>query len=805
MGGQGGIGGNGLDVTVRSDAAITTQGSKSHGILAQSIGGGGGNGGFAISGAVAIDSVGVSVAVGGKGNAGGNASTVNVESTGPITTAGAEANGIMAQSIGGGGGDGGLSIAGTISSGNGSLAASIGGNGGRGGTSAQVTVLNSDTVTTTGDQAAGIVAQSIGGSGGNGGLSIAGTLNATTGKSLNVSFSLGGAGATGGNAGPVTVTNNSAITTGNKADPGDNDDPTDNAHGILAQSVGGGGGNGGLSGAFTLGVQGETTNVNLSAAVGGKGGSAGTGGAVYVNNTGGGAITTYSSQSHGIMAQSVGGSGGNGGLSVDQTVQALASGSSSTVNLSLAVGGKGGSGSTGGNAQIDNAAGIDTWGDASHGLFASSVGGSGGSGGTVVTSAFNCKASVCQLDPSAPKPTSAYNYNLQVGIGGGGGTGSNGGTATVNSSGAIHTRGNGSYGIYAYSIGGGGGDGGDASGAAGVPLTDRTDFYKSVSVRVGGTSGSTGNGGTVNVTHSTAAITTDGINSAGIFAQSVGGGGGRGGTGAAGFVGGISVGGSGGSSGNGGAVTVRLLNGGSHHDQRAGGAVRRAAGQRLLRHLRAERGRRWRRGRRCQSRHHPGGTGLVQHRCGRGLPQPGRIGRRWRARERRGGRERQHRGQQRRRRPGPERGRRRRPQRDGRLRRERPDDGRQLLCRRYRRQRLGRRGPGDPDRRHHLDHRRRCARHLRPEHRRQAGQHPCGHGRERHRQRQRHRQGDRCGCQRHHGAERGPGRQRHRQDHGRRPVPWSRAAPATAARSLSSTATPTTPSSTAARWAHPLA
>ena len=61
---------------------------------------------------------------------------------------------------------------------------------------------------------------------------------------------------------------------------------------------------------------------------------AGTGGAVYVDNTGGGAITTYSSQSHGIIAQSVGGSGGNGGLSVDQTVQALASGSSSTSTTS---------------------------------------------------------------------------------------------------------------------------------------------------------------------------------------------------------------------------------------------------------------------------------------------------------------------------------------------------------------------------------------------------------------------------------------------------------------------------------------
>jgi hypothetical protein len=71
--------------------------------MAQSIGGGGGNGGFAIS-ASGAENAALSLALGGKGGAGGTAQLASVDSTGNITTKGAQADGIIAQSLGGGGG-----------------------------------------------------------------------------------------------------------------------------------------------------------------------------------------------------------------------------------------------------------------------------------------------------------------------------------------------------------------------------------------------------------------------------------------------------------------------------------------------------------------------------------------------------------------------------------------------------------------------------------------------------------------------------------------------------------------------------
>ena len=50
--------------------SIDTSGDNSHGIFAQSVGGGGGNGGYAVAGSIG-DGVSVSVAVGGNAGAGG--------------------------------------------------------------------------------------------------------------------------------------------------------------------------------------------------------------------------------------------------------------------------------------------------------------------------------------------------------------------------------------------------------------------------------------------------------------------------------------------------------------------------------------------------------------------------------------------------------------------------------------------------------------------------------------------------------------------------------------------------------------
>jgi len=115
FGGSGGIGGSGSAVNVGSlsdplHGAITTSGDRSYGIMAQSIGGGGGNGGFAVSGSL-LGFASVDLAFGGKGGTGGHGSAVSVISDADVHTGGEIAHGILAQSIGGGGGSGGWSLA----------------------------------------------------------------------------------------------------------------------------------------------------------------------------------------------------------------------------------------------------------------------------------------------------------------------------------------------------------------------------------------------------------------------------------------------------------------------------------------------------------------------------------------------------------------------------------------------------------------------------------------------------------------------------------------------------------------------
>jgi hypothetical protein len=86
-------------VNVETDGgSIWTGGDNSHGILAQSIGGGGGNGGFSVAGS-AITSP-VKVSIGGNGGPGGSGGQVHVASGSDIETEGSDAHGIAAQSIG---------------------------------------------------------------------------------------------------------------------------------------------------------------------------------------------------------------------------------------------------------------------------------------------------------------------------------------------------------------------------------------------------------------------------------------------------------------------------------------------------------------------------------------------------------------------------------------------------------------------------------------------------------------------------------------------------------------------------------
>jgi hypothetical protein len=194
------------------------------GLLAQSIGGGGGNAGtalaksFAAAGDPQFPTVQFSTAVGGKGGSGGAGGTVNVSTTGALTTAGSSAFGLLAQSIGGGGGNGADSTAGgTVAAGKAGglqLNTAIGGSGSKASGGGSVTVANastSATIRTSGDNATALLAQSIGGGGGNGGggnansaapnLAAAGV---SAGFVLGISTAVGGTAGGGGGGGKGT-------------------------------------------------------------------------------------------------------------------------------------------------------------------------------------------------------------------------------------------------------------------------------------------------------------------------------------------------------------------------------------------------------------------------------------------------------------------------------------------------------------------------------------------------------------------------------------------------------------------------
>ena len=94
MGGKGAAGGNGGVVNVTNEATIQTYGGNARGIYAQSIGGGGGDGGNA----------GGFVGVGGEGSGTSDGGDVTVTNHGLIETEGYRSHAIFAESVGGGGG-----------------------------------------------------------------------------------------------------------------------------------------------------------------------------------------------------------------------------------------------------------------------------------------------------------------------------------------------------------------------------------------------------------------------------------------------------------------------------------------------------------------------------------------------------------------------------------------------------------------------------------------------------------------------------------------------------------------------------
>ena len=546
VGGSGGSGGAGGTVNALFDGDIFTLGEGSTGALIQSVGGGGGNGGFNVSGAMSISGtggVGVGVGVGGSGgngNAGGN---VTGTVTGLVMTTGDGSDGIIVQSIGGGGGNGGFNVSGAIGGGGsygGALSVGIGGSGGGGGHGGTVTA-GANTVFTAGHDATAFLAQSVGGGGGNGGFNVSGAIAGGGTFGGAGAFGLGGAGGNGGNGSTVT-----AAVTGDVTTLGDR------SGAVIAQSLGGGGGNGGFNVAGGIGGSG-TYGGALMIGVGGAGGGGGHGGQVTLSSA---SILTLGDQSGGFLAQSVGGGGGNGGFNVSG---GIGIGGTAGGAISVGIGGAGGSGGNAGNVTGTVLGDVITVGNQSTAITAQSIGGGGGNGG------FNVSGGIAGSGGGA--------LAVNVGIGGSGGGGGDGSTVNLSVTGQTATFGEQSTGIAAQSLGGGGGNGA-FSVSGGIAIAK--GGAGTVGVAIGGSGADGGHGGDVTLTvdsghadpNSTLAVATSGTGATAILVQSLGGGGGNGAfsiTGgisaaktAAGNIG-VGIGGGGGGGGNAGTVTADIF------------------------------------------------------------------------------------------------------------------------------------------------------------------------------------------------------------------------------------------------------
>ncbi|MEO1191239.1 MAG: autotransporter outer membrane beta-barrel domain-containing protein [Pseudomonadota bacterium] len=554
LGGTGGDGGSGGKVVVSftDGSQLTTEGQGSHGIIAQSLGGGGGLGGDSSALAVSVPdgddslALNLAVALGGSGGNGGSGGEVELQvgaesgsTMTSVSTAGDFANAVMAQSIGGGGGSSGVGSSNTKSIGGvgsidltfdlGAASLSSSDQGASGGTVDVLTTSLSE-VSTQGSGARGVLAQSIGGGGGaaqGGTLALSATSSGGDGEdessnTATVTLGLGMKGGAGGDGGPVSFAGEGSIsTTGGDAD------------GVLLQSIGGGGGLAGSAGndadaggdSDSLAAQDDDDDgsYTFTLNIGGSGGEGGDGGTIEASQFG--SVATVGDRADGLVAQSIGGGGGVGG-------SATASGTAETVQLDIAVGGSGGSGGTGGDITVNGGPGVSTEGFMAHGLLLQSIGGGGGQAGDGSDSASGTIA----LGGS--------------GAAGGGVAGTGGMVTLLN--GAADTSGDDAYGALVQSIGAGGGVGGAANSSTAGGTGD-----VAVTLSLGGSGGAAGDGGAVQVSGEVTFVTS-GDRAFGLVAQSVGGGGGLAGAGDASNILGVGLGGSSGTTGDGGTVMVSL-------------------------------------------------------------------------------------------------------------------------------------------------------------------------------------------------------------------------------------------------------
>ncbi|WP_121062450.1 autotransporter outer membrane beta-barrel domain-containing protein [Chachezhania antarctica] len=455
--------------------------------------------------------------------------------TGAPNPNGADAAGMVVQSIGGGGGAGGSATGKALAlplAGGGeyelkqfAFAGSLGANGGAAGDGGGVTAGNYNAILTWGDAARGVVAQSIGGGGGIGGDATAtSTTIQDSGTDFQASFALGGYGGASGNGGTVTAFNGaedgseigSVITHGQFAT------------GILAQSIGGGGGAGGTGTATnnTPDVPYATGNSYAGdLGLGGFGGAGGNGGTVTVYNYAGSSSATTGSDATAIRAQSIGGGGGEG---VGGSGGVSATVSNTPLSMKVNVGAVNGDAGDGDAVTVDNYGFISTMGGGSHGIHAQSVGGGGGAAGSLDSRSSAFLKSVAGDVKSWLSDDGSY--RALISLGGSAGDGGDGDMVTVlnDATAGIATNGERALGILAQSIGGGGGTAGASSGLSRSAVTSTTtqDGARvfTTTLDIGSGSGSTGQGGTVDVTNNGQIVTT-GSGATALVAQSVSNGG----------------------------------------------------------------------------------------------------------------------------------------------------------------------------------------------------------------------------------------------------------------------------------------
>jgi hypothetical protein len=473
--------GSGGAVTVTNQGVLISEGRNAMGLLAQSIGGGGGLTGL---------SSGSQLTLGGSLQGSGNGGAVTVTNTGAITTLGINSAALLAQSIGGGGGT--VATAGGAST-------QLGGSDATRANAAEVSVSNRSSLQTAGNGSPTLMVQSIGGGGG----FVAQANSTTEGSSFNVT--LGGRNLGQANAGRVQLnTSGERLLTTGAISPA-----------LVAQSVGGGGG-------WSL-----LPNI-ASAQLGSGGGTDLQGNAVNVTNTA--PILTSGNASAGAVIQSIGGGGGVGGntgtslslgatqvqgqlsagnVSASQTGSVTTLGRSSAAVVVQSIGGGGGLGaSTRGDAQL---------GQSGSNSNASSNSGSvtyQGQGTALQTAGVNAPALVVQSIAGGGGWISTVTGNATLGSQGSG-SGTAGAVEVISNHDSVTTEGRNSAGLLVQSIGGGGG-------YTGLTLGD--------DLTLGANQQGTTVGGAVDVTNRSS-IATLGLNAVGLMAQSVGGGGGTSATG----------------------------------------------------------------------------------------------------------------------------------------------------------------------------------------------------------------------------------------------------------------------------------